>query len=37
MHVVVGHPPPAEAQIDQQGAQEYSREAEAQGRLQVAL
>ena len=34
--VVVGHPPPAVAQVDQQRAQEYFKEAEVQSRLQVA-
>jgi hypothetical protein len=28
-YVVVGHPPPAVAQVDQQRAQEYLREAQA--------
>ena len=27
--VVIGHPPPAVAQVDQQGAQEYFKEAQA--------
>jgi hypothetical protein len=35
-YVVVGHPPPAVAQVDQQRAQEYFKEAEVQSRLQVA-
>jgi hypothetical protein len=34
--VVVGYPPPAVAQVDQQRAQEYFKEAEVQSRLQVA-
>jgi hypothetical protein len=35
--VVVGHPPPAVAQVDQQRAQDYFKEAELQSRVQVAL
>ena len=35
--VAVGHPLPADAQVDQQRAQEYFKEAEVQSRLQVAL
>ena len=32
--VVVGHPPPAVAQVDQQRAQEYFKGAEVQSRAQ---
>lgn len=35
--VVVGHPPPAVAQVDQQRVQEPFKEAEVQSRVQVAL
>ena len=35
--MVIGHALPAVAQVDQQRAQEYFKEAEVQSRLQVAL